>query len=117
MSNEFFFTKIKEEVTGNIWFQQDSATCYTAEVTLNVLRPVWPLWSCDLTSLDYYFWGVVKDKCYSDKPDAIDALKHNIREAIGEIQLHIIDNTLKNWTYRVCYCMASRGNHVNEINC
>ena len=37
----------------------------------------------------------------------IDALKNNIREAIGEIQLHTIDNVLKNWTDRVGYCMAS----------
>ena len=39
----------------------------------------------------------VKDKCYADKPEAIDDLKDNIREAIGEIQLHTIDNVFKNW--------------------
>ena len=46
---------------------------------------------------------------------ARDALKDNIREAVGEIQLHTIDNVLKNWTDRVGYCMASRGSHLNEI--
>ena len=25
---------------GNIWFQQDGATCHTPEATLDVLRPV-----------------------------------------------------------------------------
>ena len=80
-----------------------------AEATLDVLRSgfenriisyrahvVWPSRSCDLTPLDYYLWGVVKDKCYADKPDTIDELKDNIREAIGEIELHTIDNVLKN---------------------
>ena len=44
------------------------------------------------------------------------ALKDNIREGIGEIQLHTIDNVLKNWTDRVGYCMhASRGSHLKEI--
>ena len=62
-----------------------------------------------MTPLDYYLWGVVKDKCYADKP-ILDALKDNIREAIGEIQ-----NALKNWSDRVGYCMASRGSHLNEI--
>ena len=57
--------------------------------------------------MEYYLWGAVKDKCYTDKPETIDALKDNIREAIGEIQLHTIDNVLKNWTDRVGYCMAS----------
>ena len=80
MLNEFLFTKIEEEDIGNIWFQQDGATCHTAEDTLDVLHPVfedrfisrrsdvvWPSRSCDLTPLDFYFWSAVKDKCYADK--------------------------------------------------
>ena len=87
MLNEFLFTKIEEEDIGNIWFQQDGATCHTAEATVDVLRlvfenhiisrradVVWPPRSCDLTRLDYMY-----------KPEAIDALRDNIREAIGEI--------------------------------
>ena len=92
MFNGFLFTKIEEEDNGNIWFQQDGVTCRTAEATLNVLRPVfenrtinrradvvWPHRSCDLTPLDYYLWGTVKDKCYTDKPETIDAVEDNIR--------------------------------------
>ena len=47
---------------------------------------------------DYYLWSAVKDKCNADRAETIDALKDNIREAIGEIQLHTIDNVLKNLT-------------------
>ena len=128
MLNELLFTKIEEQDIGNIWFQKYEATCHTAEALLDVLRPVfedriisrkadvvWPPQSCDLSSLDYYLWGAVKDKCYAGKPETIDALKDNIREVIGEIQLHTIDNVLKNWSDRVGYCMASRGSHLNEI--
>ena len=68
-----------------------------------------------MTPLDYCLWGAVKDKCYADKPDTIDALKDNIREEIDEIQLHIIDNVLKNWTNCVGYYMSSQRNHLNEI--
>ena len=126
--NEFLFTKLEEKDIGNIWFQQDDATCHTAEATLNVLRPVfkdriisrradvvWPPRSCHLTPLDYYLWSALKDKRYADKPETIDALKNNIHEAIGEIQLHTIDIVLKNWTDRLGCCMASRGSHLNEI--
>ena len=128
MLNEFLLTKIEEEDIGNIWFQQDGATFYTAEATLYVLRPifedrnisrradvVWPPRSCDLKPLDYYLWGAVRDKCYADKPETIHNLKDNIREAIGEIHLHIVDNVVKNWSDRVGYCMASRDSHLNEI--
>ena len=38
----------------------------------------------ELTSMAYYLWGAVKAKCYADKQETIDALKDNIREAIGE---------------------------------
>ena len=98
------FTKIEEEDIGNIWFQQEGAACHTV-----VLRPVfedrmisrradvvWPPRNCNSTPLDYYLWGAVKDECYADKPETINALKDNIREAIGEIQLHTIDKVLKN---------------------
>ena len=100
MLNEFLFTKIEEEDIGNIWFQQNGATCHAAEATLDVLSPVfedriisrktdvvWPPRSCDLTPLDYYLRGTVKDKYYADKPKTIDALKDNIREAIQSISI------------------------------
>ena len=128
MLNEFLFTKIEEENIGNIWFRQDGATRHSTKVILDVLRPVfedrlisrradvvWPPRSCDLTPLHYYLCGAVKEKCYADKPETIDALKDNIRVAIDEIQLQTIDNVLKNWTDRMGYCMASRGSHLNEI--
>ena len=116
MLNDFLFTEIEEEDIGNIWLQQNGNTYHTVEATLDVLRSVfedrissrrtdvvWLPRSCDLTPSDYY------------KPETIDVLKDNIREAIGEIQLHTNDNVLKNWTDREGYCMSSRGSHLNEI--
>ena len=55
----------------------------------------WPARGNNLTPLDYYVGGAVKNKYYADKLEAIDALNDNIREAIGEIQPHIIDKMLK----------------------
>ena len=128
MLNGFLFTKIEEKDIGNICFQQNGATGHTVEATLDFLLPVfedriisrraavvWPPRRCDLTPLDYYLWVTVKDNCNSSKPETIDALKDNILEAIGEIQLPTIDNVLKDWTNRVGYCMASRYRHLNEI--
>ena len=122
MLNEFLFTKIDEEDIGNIWFRQDSSsTCHTAEATLDVLRRVvedcisW----CRLTISELPFdtvWLLFvgcrqRYVSYADKPETNDALKNNIHEAIDEIQLLTIINVLKNWTNRVCYCMASWGCH------
>lgn len=128
MINDFLFPALEEEDIGNIWFQQDGAPCHTAHVSIDLLRTVfedriisrnadviWPPRSCDLTPLDYYLWGAVKDKCYADKPATIDALKNNIRIAIDDIMPHTIENVLKNWTDRMGYVKASRGSHMNEI--
>ena len=91
------YSHVEEEDIGNIWFQQVGATCHTVEATLDILRPVfedciisrradvvWLPRSCDLISLDYYLWGAVKDKCYTDKPETI----------------------VRSWKDRVGYCMA-----------
>ena len=68
---------------------QDSATCHTAETTIDVLRPGFE----DL---------IISHRAVSDKPETIDTLKDNIRKAVGEIY-----NVLKNWTDRVGYNMAT----------
>ena len=69
----------------------------------------------DTELMKYYLWGPVKDKFYVDNSETIDALKDNIGEAIGEIDLHTIDNVLKNWIARAGYCIANRNSHLNEI--
>ena len=104
MLNKFLFTKIEEEDILDVLRPvfEDPIISRRADV-------VWPPRSCNLTPLDYYLFGAVKGKCYANKPETINALKDNIREAIGEIQLQTSDNMLKNWTDRVGYCMASRG--------
>ena len=100
---------------GTVWLQLIGATCHAAEATRPVFEDriishradvVWPPLSCDLTPLDYYLWDTVKDMCHADKLEAIEDSKENIREAIGEIQLHTIDNMLQNWTDR-------RGSHFH----
>ncbi len=127
MLNELF-PKIEEDDMDDIWFQQDGATCHTAKVTLELLATVfenriisrnsdinWPPRSCDLSPLDYFLWGAVKDKCYANHPETIDALKHEIEVAIHEIGAQTIENVLKNWVDRMAYCKASRGSHLNDI--
>ena len=130
MLKVFLFTKIEEEDIGKTFGFNRTALREThpklhsmfcslfLKIALSISHRadiVWLPRSCDLTPLDYYLWCAVKDKCYTDKPEIIDALKDNIREVDGEIQPHANDNVLKNWTDRVGYCMASRGSHLSEI--
>lgn len=128
MLTDWFFGQMEEYDLDDIWFQQDGATCHTAHATVDVLRPIfenriiskngdvnWPPRSCDLTPLDYYLWGAVKDVCYANKPSTIDDLKHEIEVAIAAIRPETIENVLKNWTDRIGYCQVSCGGHLTEI--
>ena len=50
-----------------------------------------------MTPLDYFLWGAVKNKCYANHPDTIEALKNEIEVAIYGIDIQTIENVLKNW--------------------
>ncbi|CAH2092800.1 unnamed protein product [Euphydryas editha] len=106
----------------NMWFQKDCATCYTAREILNlfgkkfkgfiILRGGdinWPSRSCDLTLLDYFLWGYVKYRIYADKKQTIAALKANITRIVHEIEPHLCENVVQNWSNRIHHLQRSRG--------
>ena len=39
--------------------------------------------------MDFFFWGVLKDKVYSRKPRSVEELKNYIRDAFQEINAQI----------------------------
>lgn len=105
----FLWPQIDAINVDDLWFQQDGATCHTSRLTIDLLRAKfdnriisrfgdvnWLARSCDLTLLDFFLWGAVKDRCYADNPETIPALKHNIATVIGEIGGEIIDKVLEN---------------------
>ncbi|GFX43020.1 putative transposable element [Trichonephila clavipes] len=114
--------------TGELWFQQDGATCHTARATIDLLKdtfgdrlisrfgPVnWPPRSCDLTPLDYFLWGYVKSLVYADKPQTLDHLEDNIRRVIADIRPQKLEKVIENWTSRLDYIRASYGSYMPEI--
>ena len=86
-------------------FNRTGASCHTANVTIDLLRTVfenriisrnsdvnWLPRSSDLTTLDYFLWGAVKDKCHANHPETIEASKHVIEVAIYRIEAQTIEN-------------------------
>ena len=77
--NEFLFTKIDEE---------DIATFGCNRTALRATQPKLHSMFCALflkialSATELMSFGHLKDKCYADKPEAIDALKDNIREVM-----------------------------------
>ena len=100
----------------NVYFQQDSATCDTSQATIDLLRKIyegplisrngdvnWPPRSRGLTPVDHYLWDAIKEMCYSEKPESIQHLKVNIRDANGEIRLHALEKVYENLSDRMRY--------------
>ena len=99
MLNEFLLTKIEVNDIDNIWQQPKlhSRSVFEDRSVSRRADAIRPPRSCDLTPLDYYLWGAIKDMCYAIRQtETINTLKDKIREAIGEIQLQTIDNVFKN---------------------
>ena len=45
----------------------------------------WPARSPDLTPLDFFLWGVLKNQVFSDKPKTLNDLKENNINALKDI--------------------------------
>ncbi|EFN79461.1 hypothetical protein EAI_08372, partial [Harpegnathos saltator] len=55
----------------------------------------WPARSPDLTSLDFYLWGYLKDIVFTKEPTTWDNMMERIREVqsiVCDVLLSIIDN-------------------------
>ena len=75
----------------------------------------WSPRSSDWTPLDYFLWGVVKEKCYVDKPETIAILEANIHDAIAKIRPLTLENIYENSSDGLRYCEDSGYSHLNEI--
>ena len=84
MLNEICAQKFKRRILTTYGFNKMALRATQPKLLFDVMLPVledriisrrtnvvWPPRSCDLTSLDDYLWGAVKDKCYADKPDTL----------------------------------------------
>ena len=73
MITDLLRPEIEDMNLDNMWFQQDGATCLTANETMALLREKfndrvisrrgevnWPPRSCDLAPLDIILWGFLK---------------------------------------------------------
>jgi hypothetical protein len=120
MITEFLWPQLDGMDLEDMWFQQDGATCHTARETIDLLREKCPARlisrngdqnltprSCDLTSCDYFLWGLVKSRVYVNKPRTIPELKSEIRRVIGEIEPQLCGKIIENFVERGRVCQQS----------
>lgn len=114
---------------GSQFFQQDGATCHTAQATRTFLRETFgnnvisrftdfsfPSHSPDLTSLDAFVWGMLKLWIFRDNPPStIQQLKEKITEAIRQMQQPLFSNMATNMQERYELCVQRNGGHLEHV--
>lgn len=114
-----------EDRQPNVYYQQDGAPPHWGLHVRNYLDeqfperwigrdgPIsWPPRSPDITPLDFFLWGFVKNKVYARKLRNIDELKRRIEAVIQDITPEIIDNVWREIEYRLDILRATNGAHV-----
>lgn len=110
------------------WFQQDGATCHTSNMSLEVVRELfpskvisrranidWPPRSPDLSPPDYFLWGYLKSRVYVNNPRTTAQLKQNIRQEIAAIPQETCRRVLENFRARLHECQRRDGGHLDDI--
>jgi len=72
----------------------------------------WPPRSPDLTPLDFFACGVIKDVEYRRKVRDLADLRQRIIEAVELITAHMLINTWQELEYRSDICRATAGAHI-----
>ncbi|KAL1487854.1 hypothetical protein ABEB36_015504 [Hypothenemus hampei] len=128
MIQEFFLPALNEMDVGNVWFQQDGATAHTAQGSMAILRQhfptrlislrgdlQWPARSPDLAPCDFFLWGYLKSLVYNDRPRTLPHLKNNIRQAIANIPIDMLERVERNYRIRLTQCIENNGRHLSDI--
>ena len=109
-------------------FQQDGAPPHYAKIVRDYLNSTlpqrwcgrgggrgylaWPPRSPDLTPLDFFLWGHVKNLVYQEKIRDIDHLKTRILDAINSVTPDMLKQVWRQLDYRLEICRATDGSHI-----
>ncbi len=111
-----------------IWFQADGAPAHygiQVRARLDVVFPQrwlgrggpvpWPARSPDLTPLDFFLWGYVKDMVYVTPVPSLEDLKDRITTACASITAEMLADVRQTLMKRIRLCYAADGQHFEQL--
>jgi hypothetical protein len=69
----------------------------------------------DITPLDFFLWGYVKDVVYKTPVTSLDEMKLRIVAAIETVTPQKLENTWREIEYRLGILRAKKGAHVEVV--
>ena len=112
-----------ELTTGH--YQQDGATCDTSNASMREIESIflkdriisknlWPPRSPDLTSTDFFLWGLLKGKVHKNTPRTIEQLKDAIRQEIQAVNIDNLGKVFQNLEKRIQVCLDVKGDQFQH---
>lgn len=115
-------------VRQNMWFQHDGCPAHYSTIAREVLNhcfndrwigrggPVnWPARSPDLSSLDFFLWGYLKDKVYADVTTTRLNMIQCIRNACAKITPNMLLCCVQEFQVRINKCIEMEGRHFEHL--
>ena len=114
-----------EEFQPRVVFQQDGAPPHWSLIVRDFLNETfpnrwigrngptpWPPRSPDITPLDFFLWGYVKDRVYRTPVRDVETLQSRIIEVLATVNEEMLENTWREIEYRLDILRATNGAHV-----
>lgn len=111
-----------------LFFQQDGAPPHNTRRIAEFLNlnfgdqwlgtngPIrWPPRSPDLTPLDFFFWGFVKNEIYKTRSNTVEELREKFEAAIRNIRNVHIMNAVRGVSRRCRQCIANNGRQFEHL--
>lgn len=112
----------------DVIFQQDGAPAHHALLVRTYLDLVfpnrwigrngpvaWPPRSPDLTPLDFFLWGFLKDKVFRTKPEDLQEMRDRILENCQIPDEEMFARVRKSFEERMFLCMHEEGRHFEHL--
>lgn len=112
----------------SMWYQHDGCPAHFSHMVrdfLDIGYPnrwigrgslfAWPPRSPDLTVLDFYLWGRIKDIVYKTRPTTRDNMIERIENALNSISRAEIETAVSSSRKRINRCILHNGGHFEHL--
>lgn len=116
------------QVRRDLWFQHDGCPAHFSQGVRNFLDQTypnrwigrgslfpWPARSPDLTVLDFYLWGRLKDIVFQTRPTTPENMVERIQNAIASIPRVEIEAAVLSTRRRLNRCIENDGKHFEHL--
>lgn len=111
-----------------LWLQQDGAPAHYSLQVRNHLNNEfpnrwigrggprnWPARSPDLTKLDFFLWGYVKEHVYKTTPTTREDMKTRIRNCFATVNETMLRRVNNSFIERLQLCIRQNGGYIEQI--